>query len=277
MKVIDNPKVSGEKPSSPARLDNVLGSLGLGRGAPQEVQAQDELIASLEKVLDSRFVLLRNVTMEGLDIPVPMVLLGPPGVKVIYPSAARGVFRAKGDNLEYMDDRYQAYRTASPNLLTRTGLMAQALSTFLTANHPAPVEVEPVLYFSDTGTHVDAVRPGVRILLVDGLERFTAGLLQSSAYFSKEEIQKLVDLLLKSMGVSERQLVPGLDRDAFSFVDEAEPARSSVIDRLPRGEGVVKTLNKIPFSGRQWALLGCMVVVNIVILIAFVLLVLLTP
>jgi hypothetical protein len=276
MRVIDNPKVSPEKPGTPSRLDNVLGSLGLGQSGSQELQAQEELIASLEKSLDNRFVMLRNVTLEGVDIPIPMVLVGPPGVKLIYPSAARGVFRAKGDVLEYMDDDYQAYRTASPNLLTRAASMAEKVSAYLTANNPAPVEVEPFLYFSDPGTHVDAVRPVVRILPVDGLERFVAGLLQSRVFFEKEEVQKLVDLLRKFMGVSERQLSPFSERDAFSFADDERSSEASVLDRIPRGEGMVKALNKIPFSGRQWALLGCMVVINIVILVAFVLLVLLT-
>ena len=276
MKVIDNPTVSAEKASASGRLDNMLGTLGLWHSGFQELQAQEELIDSLEKFLDNRFVLLRNVTLEGVDFPVPMLLLGPPGVKLIYPCAARGVFRAKGDTLEYMDEEYQTFRTASPNLLTRAASMAEKVSAYLTANNPAPVEVEPFLYFSDPGTHVEAVRPAVRILPVDGLERFVAGLLQSRVYFEKEEVQKLVDLLRKYMGVSERQLSSQPERDAFSFADDERLGESSVLDRIPRGEGVVKALNKIPFSGRQWALLGCIVVINIAILIAFVVLVLMT-
>jgi hypothetical protein len=276
MRVIDNPKVSAEKASTSGRLDNVLGSLGLGQGSYQELQAQEELVARLEKVLDNRFVLLRNATLEGLDFPIPMLLLGPPGVKLIYPCAARGVFRAKGDTLEFMDEDYKAFRNASPNLLTRAASMAEKVSAYLTANNPAPVDVEPFLYFSDPGTHVEAVRPTVRILPVDGLERFVAGLLQSRAYFEKEEVQKLVDLLRKFIDVAERQMSPFSERDAFSFADEERFGQSSVLDRMPRGEGVVKTLNKIPFSGRQWALLGCIVVINIAILIAFLVLVLTT-
>jgi hypothetical protein len=196
-------------------------------------------------------------------------------VKLIYPCSARGVFRAKGDTLEFMDEDYQTFRTASPNLLTRAASMAEKASAYLTANNPAPVEVEPFLYFSDPGTHVEAVRPAVRILPVDGLERFVAGLLQSRVYFEKEEVQKLVDLLQKYMGVTERQLSPYPERDSFSFGDE-HYGETTVLDRIPRGEGVVKTLNKIPFSGRQWALLGCIVVINIAILIAFLVLVLMT-
>ncbi len=275
MKVIDNPKVS-EKPSSPGKLDTMLGSLGLGRNLPPEQQAQEDLIAHLEKALDNRFVMLRNVTLEGLELPIPMVLVGPPGVRVIYPHAARGVFQVKGEVLEYMDDRYQTYRTVTPNLLTRAKLMAQAVTEFINARHPAPVEAEPVLFFSDPGTHVDSVRPVVRIVQADGLDHLAAGLLQSRVYLEKDEVQKVVDYFLTSMGISERQLSPFPERDAFSFADDTGPDKPSLADRLPRGEGLVSTLNKIPFSRRQWYLLGCMVVVNIIVLIAFVVLVLLT-
>ena len=68
----------------------------------------------------------------------------------------------------------------------------------------------------------------------------------------------------------ERSLYP--ERDAFSFSDESA-ARSkgpTIADRLPRGERAVSTLNKIPLSNRQWLVLGCLVAINILILIAAV-------
>lgn len=275
MKVIDNPEFR-EKPGTPAKLDSVLDSLGMGRSGSSELQSQEDLIASLEKTLDNRFVLLRNVTLEDLDTPIPLVLLGPSGVSVIFPSPARGVFRAKEETLEYMDEYNRVYRQANPNLLARTIMMAKSAEAYLNSNFPAPIEVEPVLYFSDPGTHVESVRPSLRILLVDGLERFIAGQLQAAVLYEREEVQKLVDLLLKASRITERQVSPYPERDAFSFVDESGLDKPSIADRLPRGEGIVSALNKIPFSGRQWLLLGCMVVVNVVVLIAFVLLVLFT-
>ena len=275
MKVIDNPTIGGKAASS-GKLDDMLGSLRMGRNWSQDMEAQEGVIGSLEKALDNRYVMLRNVTLEGLEIPIPLVLIGPPGIRVIYPSATRGIFRAKADVWEQLDDRAQVYRAANPNLLTRTELMGQAVAAFLAARASAQYEIDPVLFFSDPGTHVDSVRPAVRVVLIDGLERFFAGLVQSRILLEKEEVDKTVDLFLKSMGISDRDISPYPERDAFSFADEREPPKDSLIDRLPRGEGMVKTLNKIPFSGRQWFVLGCMVVVNIVILIAFVLLVLLT-
>ena len=273
MKLIENPALSS-KPATPGKLDEMLSPLKLGRALTPEMEAQEAVIASLEKALDNRYVMLRNVTLEGLDIPIPLVLVGPPGVTVIYPSPARGVFRAKGDVWEQMDARQELYRPSSPNLLTRTELMAQAVAAYLAEKLAAESEVEAVLFFSDPGIHVDAVRPSVRIVQVDGMDRFVAGLLQTPIYMEKEEVSKIADVFVKSMGISERETSPYPERDAFSFQEEA--SRDTLLDRLPRGEGVVRSLNKIPFSGRQWFLLGCMGVVDIIILVAFVILVLLT-
>jgi len=274
MKVIENPALSS-KAATPGKLDEVLGSLHFGRPVTPEMEAQDAMIATLEKALDNRYVMLRNVILEGLDIPIPLVLVGPPGVSVIYPNPARGVFRAKGDVWEQMDARQELYRPSNPNLVKRTELMAQAVAAFLADKLAAQSEVEAVLFFSDPGIHVDAVRPTVRIVQVDGVDRFVAGLLQTPIYMEKEEVSKIADLFVKSMGISEQELSPYPERDAFSFQEEAR--RDTLIDRMPRGEGVVRSLNKIPFSGRQWFVLGCMAVVNIIILVAFVILVLLTP
>jgi hypothetical protein len=276
MKVIDNPKVSGKAPGS-GRLDDMLGSLRLGKGWSQDMEAQEEVIASLEKALDNRYTMLRNVMLEGLEIPIPLVLVGPPGIRVVYPCASRGIFRAKADVWEQMDDRAQVYRAASPNLLTRTELMGQAVAAFMTARGAPPYEIEPVLFFSHPGTHVDSVRPAVRIVLMDGLERFIAGLVQSRVSMEKEEVDKTVDFFLKSMGVSERDLSPYPERDSFSFVDEPDAAKETLLDRVPRGEGLVKTLNKIPFTRGQWFVLGFMVFIDIFILIAFLVLILITP
>ncbi len=276
MKVIDNPNFSS-KTSPPGKLDEMLGSLRLGRTWSQDMEAQEGVIVALDKALDDRYIMVRNVTLEGLEIPIPLILVGPPGIRVIYPSAGKGVFRAKGDVWEQMEERHQNYRTANPNLLTRTELMSQAVAAFLSSREPLAIEIQPVLFFSDPGTHVDAVRPSVRIVLIDGLERFIAGMVQSRVMMEKELIDKVVALFMKSMGITERDLSPYPERDAFSFADEQDATQDSIMDHLPRGERLVTTLNKIPFSGRQWFVLGCMIVVNIVILVAFVLLVLLTP
>jgi hypothetical protein len=114
-------------------------------------------------------------------------------------------------------------------------------------------------------------RPAARIVLFDAIERFIAGLLQFPTVLGKEEAQEIADCLAKSLGAIDEGS-PFPERDAFSFSDESAPQSKgpTIVDRLPRGERAVTTLNKIPFSNRQLAVLGCLLAVNIIILIAVV-------
>lgn len=275
MKIIENPKLQAKgAPAGP--LDEMISSLRFGRSWTQDMQAQEGLLTALDRALDHRYTMLRGVTLEGLDIPIPLVLVGPTGVRVLYPNPSRGVFRARGDLWEQMDDNDRAFRPAMPNLMTRVQLMAQAVAAYLTAQEMGQPEVEAVLFFSDPGTHVDSVRPTVRIVLADGIDRYLAGLLQSHEYLDKQDVQHIVGALTKSMGPLPDES-PFPERDAFDFLDERKASRlSTLAENMPRGQGVVSTLQKIPFSNRQWFFLGCLGIVNILILIGFVVYILLT-
>jgi len=269
MKVIEN--TSQSQKSQPSNvLGGMIGSLKLGRATPQEIQAQQAVISLLDKALDNRYFLLRNVSLAEQEAPIPMILVGPPGVKAILPNALRGVYRAKVDEWEQMDTQRQSYKPAVPNLIIQTEQMAQAVEEHLKAQNIHPPSIEPVLVFTDTGVHIEMARPAVRIVLIDAIDRFITGLLQAPNLLTKEEIQQIADCLAKSLGIEERSLYP--ERDAFSFSDESAPRSKgpSIADRLPRGERAVTTLNKIPLSNRQWLVLGCLITINILILIAAV-------
>jgi len=270
MKIIEN--TSQSQRSQPSNvLGGMIGSLKLGRATPQEIQSQQAIISVLEKVLDNRYFLLRNVSLTEQELPIPLILVGPPGVKVILPIALRGVYRAKVDEWEQLDPQRQSYKPAAPNLIIQIQQMAQAVEEHLKAQNVYPTSVEPMLVFTDVGVHIEMARPAVRIVLLDAMDRFIAGLLQAPLLLDKEEVQQTTDCLARSLGIdAERSLYP--ERDAFSFSDESAPRSQgpTIVDRLPRGERAVTTLNKIPLSNRQWLVLGCLLSINILILIAVV-------
>jgi len=270
MKIIEN--TSQSQKSQPSNvLGGMIGSLKLGRATPQEIQAQQTVISVFDKALDNRYFLLRNVSLVEQEMPIPLILVGPPGVNVILPVAARGVYRAKVDEWEQLDTQRQSYKPAVPNLIVQTEQMAEAVEEHLKAQNIYTPSVEPVLVFTDTGVHIEMARPAVRIVLIDAIDRFIAGLIQAPAMLTKEEVQQATDCLAKSLRIDqERSLYP--ERDAFSFRDESAPQSKgpTIVDRLPRGERAVTTLNKIPLSNRQWLVLGCLMVINILILIAAV-------
>lgn len=270
MKIIENSSQS-QKTQTSNVLGGMIGSLRLGRATPQEMQSQQMVISSLEKALDNRYILLHNVTLAEQELPIPLILVGPPGVNVIYPVALRGVYRARVDEWEQLDTQRQSYKPAVPNLIVQAEQMAQAVEEHLKAQNIYPPAIEPVLVFTDAGVHIEMTRPAVRIVLIDAIDRFIAGLLQAPTMLGKEEAQEITDYLAKSLGIPDEGS-PFPERDAFSFSDESAPESKgpTIVDRLPRGERAVTTLNKIPFSNRQWAVLGCLLAVNILILIAVV-------
>jgi Nuclease-related domain len=274
MKVIDN-SAQSEKSHPTNVLGGMIGSIKLGRGLPADVQAQEVVVRAMEKILDNSYVLLRNVSLEGVDAPIPLILVGPPGVQAIYASATRGVYRAKGDEWEQMDERHENYRPALPNLIVQSQKVAEFIRDFLDSHGSHPPFVDPVLVFTDPGVHIEMSHPDVRIVLIDALDRFIATILRSQSYMEKEEIQQIVDLLAKPQEAS-APVSPFPDRDAFSFQEPVTTGKRSPsrLDNLPRGERAVQEINKIPFSNRQWFALGCLVIVNILIIIGLVIFIL---
>lgn len=273
MKVIDSTSQSS-KSQTPSMLSGMIESIKLGRTS-LDIQSQEAVIAALEKVLDHRYFMLRSVTLGDLVEPIPLVLVGPHGVTALFPNASRGVYRAKGDDWEQMDDSRDIYRPALTNLIIEAQQMAYAVETYLKSNMDRGPSVEPTLVFTDPGIHIDMARPSVRIVMLDAIERFTASIQQQQFNLDRDEIETIVNLLARSIGVILDES-PFPERDAFSFVDETETQSKipEIVDRIPRGEGAVNTLNKIPFSNRQWLVLGLLVVVNILILTALVLFIL---
>jgi hypothetical protein len=225
-------------------------------------------------MLDNRYVILSDVILPGLKVPIPLVLVGPNGVCVLNPSSIRGVYRAQGENWEQMDERRRDFKPAQPNLIMRVQFLARAVEKFLTGRGYELPEVEPVLIFTDPGVHIETVRPVVRVILIDGVERFTAGLAQGYPTLEKDDIHKIVDLFSASMGLADQDVSTHPEHDVFSFKDEDVERKPSWQDRIPQGEGIVDALNKIPFTGRQWMLLGTIMIVNVFVLLAFLLLVL---
>jgi hypothetical protein len=162
------------------------------------------------------------------------------------------------------------YTIQRPNLITRTLLMARAVLAYLNNQGQTLPEVEPVIVFTQTGVHVETVRPVVRVVLMDALDRFITGFIQSRGILTSEQVQDIVKLLGGSVDVVETA-AGEIERDAFSFREEYFRAPSR-LDKLPRGDKMVSRLtSKVPFTTRQVVLLAGLVFINIIVLIALVL------
>jgi hypothetical protein len=240
----------------------------------KEPKAEIIVIDELEKVLDNKFFMLCNTELDGLEVPVPLILIGYPGIWVIYPSSFRGMCRAEENNWEIMDERSRRYRPGKPNLLQVTNSMSKAVEEHLTDHVINIPPIEPLLIFTNPGVHVEASHSSVRIILSDAVRRFAINLIQGENVLSSSQIQQLVDSL---QGVIE-QNPPMEIQDAYSFQEEAPPRKPIRLPQMPdvareEPEIIKKVSRQAPFTKRQWLLLALLLVVNILILIVLVLVV----
>ena len=194
MRVIDRSPYRNED-GSIGLGDRIRGTWKFGLAWYKESQAQDRLIDHLHAQLDNTYTLVRDIVLPGLEIPIPMVLVGPTGVHVFYASALRGVFRAKESSWSVMNNRDRQYRPSLPNLIKRTALMSRAIHAFLTSKGYQVEDTEPVLFLSDPSVHVDAIHPAVRIVLTDGADRYIENLYQFPQLFDVALVKRISDTL----------------------------------------------------------------------------------
>lgn len=271
MKIIDNTVEEESTQRKTGFFD--LSRLGIGsNSANEDLEAQEFVVNALNKVLDNQFTLLRNITLRGPDIPIPLILLGPSGIQVVYASTAKGVYRAKEGVWEKLDDRSQRFQIDRPNLLERTLLMSQALDTYLENEKLRSAVVDPVLFFSDPGIHIDSTRPIVRVLMADALDRYIAGLVTTSPILDQETVQQIVKTLTRDLDQKGAENQPAVEKDAFSFMELPEENRTRKKVVVDRSEPSL--FQNIPFTKRQWLVIAFLVAVNIIILIGFILFVL---
>jgi hypothetical protein len=201
MKVIDKTPYQNENGQF-GPLQRLQAIMEHGMSWQSELEAQKTVIAQLDRVLEKGFTLIRNLNLENSQIIEPLILVGPPGVFVIYVTPLTGFFEAKGD--EWNAVRNDRPMPAQVNLLKRTGRLARALQVYLNRQGMyLPGMVEPVLMASSTAIHIEQLRPAVRVVMSDAVKQFGASLLQARAVLKADMVNDLVDHIINP------QLKPG--------------------------------------------------------------------
>ncbi len=265
MRIIDKSPLVAED-GSISLFNRLRGTLQYGNTWFRDMQAQEEAIRALSPALDNRYTLLRNVTLPDAGIPVPMTLVGPNGIWVLYVSGLRGVYRTKNDTWARMDSGH--FKPVKPNLIRRVQLLARALQVYLEKQglHNLP-EVQGALLFTDPAHHVDTINPAVRVVLSDALERFAISITRQGETLTPQQIEGVV----AAFNVGPQEELSDED-DAFALreADEEIP--------IPRLASPAKVrpandfLSRINLTSKQWMLLGGMFAAEVVILFLFVLL-----
>ena len=233
---------------------------------PAEMKSQEVVIRHLLRSLDNSFTLLRNTPLPAPEVIVPLILIGPQGISAIYNSPAKGIVRTQGNSWSLMNSSSGKFQATKPNLITRTNLMALAVETFLREHGYSDIPIEGILVLTDPGTHVDAIRPNVRVVLSDGLERFATQLAGASPVMDRERRYKLIEIIVQRT----TEIEPGPK-------PESRP-RSSLTQNIDTGfDQAIKPLrHKARFSTRQWLILGAFALAEVIILVIFLLIIMLT-
>ncbi|HXF84000.1 MAG TPA: nuclease-related domain-containing protein [Anaerolineales bacterium] len=194
MKIIDKTPFVNKK-GEMGLLERVQAMLKFGFNWPNEWQAQNAIAKFFEHHLERGYSLIRNLTLGDTGIMIPMILIGPAGVFVIYVAYLRGRYEAKGEawNVESGGQ----FKPAPVNLIQRTAKMARALETFLkNQGVEMPVKAEPVLIAGDPGLHIESNRPAIRVLMIDGVRTFVNGLLTARPVLTLEAAHELTERIL---------------------------------------------------------------------------------
>lgn len=207
MKVIDKTPYLNKK-GTIGPLERIQGTFALGTNWYGDMKGQEEVIGLLERVLDNKFVLARNPILPGSqDIRLPLVLSGPPGVFLLNVTNMRGMFRAKGEEWGTISGDH--FKPLKPNMISLTARYCQGLQKFLERQGIMNMlTAEPILLATNPGLHVDTIRPLVRVVMSDALERFAVSVSQARAMQSPEDAQLIIDRLITPKTITKEAPAP---------------------------------------------------------------------
>jgi len=205
MRIIDKTPFLDEK-GQLSFMGQIQGRLQFGLNWPAELEAQQNVVSQLNKVLDKGYVLIRNFTLPGSEIVIPLLLLGPNGVTVICVTVVKGFFEAKGDQWNTVNNGVS--QPASINYLNRAALLAKAVQKFMERYRiELASPVEPVLIAVNPGAHIDSMRPVARVIQSDAIKQFATSILQARPVWRLEYAYQLSDEILDPTPPEERKPV----------------------------------------------------------------------
>ncbi|MDP2994321.1 MAG: hypothetical protein Q8N46_04270 [Anaerolineales bacterium] len=290
MKIIDQTPFFNNETGEISLLDRGKALMKYGAGWIKEVEGQKQVITVLGKVLDRNYTLLRNVTPPVLEASFPFILVGPAGVFVMYVTPLTGMFRAKGDQWGTITGN--TFKNEKPNLLTRTERMARAIQVFLHRQGYSEITtVDAILLCSDPSVHVDSIRPIIRVVMRDALERFAISIMQARVVLSPESVQDVIERILNPPKPAPPQPAETLAAagpetlvsaqveepyvPAFALPESQAPAWSNEPASLPIAgtEARSQVPRRKGLNKKQWAFLIVMLVIWCLLITAFLFLV----
>jgi len=237
----------------------------------RKLSARDYLVQNLRGVLDNRFHMVCEACLDERKGALPLILLGPTGVWVILTNDAKGVFRIHETEWEELQSKRGGYKAVYPNPITIGLEKTQELLDYLSSRGIKVPTIEPAVFFSDPGAHIETSKPAGRIVPVDALQRFIVTVWRSPVVFDEDELQIIINELVCEQ--DEAEITPVAEiTDIYTMRDLPEPkkpAEPSKLALMARDEPALirRIAQRFPFTRQQWVLLAILLVVNIVILV----------
>lgn len=222
MKIIDKTPLQDEK-GEISIIARVQGTLKFGLSWYSELEAQKIVIALLDRTLEKGYVLIRNFTLPGSDIVIPIILIGPAGVQVISITQTKGIFEAKGDQWNILDSNGRS-QPASINLIGRVSQYARALQKYLNFQKiDYPGQIEPVLISTNPGAHIESMRPVARVVQSDAIKQFAASLSQARPVLRADQVYQLADRIIDPRSSEAKNLEAPVQPQAALSDDMTHP------------------------------------------------------
>ncbi|MCX6025845.1 MAG: hypothetical protein NTY23_06275 [Chloroflexi bacterium] len=165
-----------------------------GLGWQAEVQAQEDITRRLAKVFGDDYVLVRNCPISTSNEPVPLILIGPIGVRVMMTTALRGTYRAKAGQWMTLAGS-GTFKSAHPNLASRLRLFEDAVRRFVTSKGINLPEGEPTLIVARPETYIENIKTSLRVVLADGVENYATSLMQLRPILSPAVVEDITRAL----------------------------------------------------------------------------------
>jgi hypothetical protein len=236
-------------------LDRLRGSLDFGLSWYPQMQAQAALITSLSRLLGDKYIALNNVILSDVNVAIPVIIIGPAGLQVLYVTGLGGVYRAKEDNW-LVQDAGRGFKVTKPNLLKLSLLMGRAVEVFLKRNG-FEIEVQTALVCVSPHMFVETIHPAVRVILSDAVEKFIVSFSQNKTILDQDAVRHTADLLTN----------PPKAEVVSSPADLNQELAPPPVEKR---NNFLAPFGKVNFSRKQWAILLVLVVLLICLLMTFI-------
>ena len=274
MRIIDKTPLTNED-GSISLFNRIKGTLQYGFSWYPDLQAQQKAIDVIDKQLGKKFTLIRNHTLENSKITIPVILVGTPGIQVILVTHVQGSFRAKTDAWGTVSGGN--FKDAAINLLKRTNQLGKALEIYLKRkNLQTSKEVEPILLSVNPALHVSSVRPIVRIVLSDAVERFASSLAQEPPIMSVEDVHEIAEEIVnprppKAKVPESQSAEQNLGEIDFAFDESASPKSAPQKRRKAPVSAQKPATDYLGMTPKQLAVIGVMGLIVVCLLVLFIL------